>query len=107
MDEFTVSTTTSGTAVRVAVRGDVDLATAEQLQEAVSPLIRAGCEVAVDCAEIQFLDSAGLRVLLELNRRAGEAGGELVLVALSDIVSRVLDLAGVAQMFTVRPGPVS
>src|SRR5256885_5433782 len=34
-----------------------------------SPLIRAGCEVAVDCAEIQFLDSAGLRVLLELNRR--------------------------------------
>jgi len=104
MDEFTVATTESGTTVRVAVRGDVDLATAEELRAAVVPLIRAGREVDLDCAEIGFLDSAGLRVLLDLNRRAGDAGGELVLVGLPDIVSRVLELAGVAQMFTVRPG---
>lgn len=103
MDEFTVSATASEAAAQVAVAGDVDLASADGLLEAVAPLVRPGVEVAVDCAEVRFLDSAGLRVLLELNRRAQDAGGTLVLVAPSEVVTRILELAGVVQLFTVRP----
>ncbi|NUR61628.1 MAG: STAS domain-containing protein [Catenulispora sp.] len=103
MEEFTVSATASETAARVAVSGDVDLAAADRLLAAVAPLIRPGAEVAVDCADVRFLDSAGLRALLELNRKAQDAGGTLALVAPSEAVSRLLELAGVAGLFTVRP----
>lgn len=103
MDEFTVSATASEAAAQVAVAGDVDLASAAGLLEAVAPLVRPGVEVTVDCAEIRFLDSAGLRVLLELNRRAQDVGGTLVLVAPSEVVTRILELAGVVRLFTVRP----
>jgi anti-anti-sigma factor len=103
MEEFTVSATTSQTTARVAVTGDVDLAAADRLLAAVAPLIRPGAEVIVDCASVRFLDSAGLRTLLELNRKAQETGGTMVLAAPSEAVSRLLELAGVTELFTVRP----
>jgi anti-sigma B factor antagonist len=103
MDEFTVSATSSDASVLVAVAGDVDLATADRLHTAVAPLIRPQVRIDVRCADISFLDSAGLRVLLELNRQAQEAGGTLTLCAPSEVVSRTLDLAGVAELFTVMP----
>lgn len=107
MEEFTVSATASEAAARVAVAGDVDLAAADRLLAAVAPLIRPRAEVAVDCAQVRFLDSAGLRALLELNRKAQEAGGTLVLEAPSAAVARLLELAGVADLFTVRPPAAS
>ncbi|NUR24542.1 MAG: STAS domain-containing protein [Catenulispora sp.] len=103
MDEFTVSATPSDSSVLVAVAGDVDLATADRLHTAVAPLIHPAVQIDMRCADISFLDSAGLRVLLELNRRAQEAGATLTLREPSEIVSRTLDLAGVAELFTVMP----
>lgn len=105
MDEFTVSATApdaEGQVARVAVRGDVDLATADRLQAAVAPLLRPRAEVVLDCAGVGFLDSTGLRVLLALNRAARADGGTLVLEAPPEAVTRVLALAGVAGLFTVR-----
>ncbi|GAA2002167.1 STAS domain-containing protein [Catenulispora subtropica] len=107
MDEFTVSATASDSAVRATVAGDVDLATAERLREAVTSEVRPGVRVDLDCSGVSFLDSAGVRVLLELNRTAREAGGGLVLVAPSEVVVRILDLAGVAGLFALRPPAVS
>ena len=102
MDEFSVSAAEQDSMVHVDVGGDVDLATADRFHAEVVPWIQPGREVALDCAGVRFLDSTGLRVLLDLNHRAQESGGELVLVAPSEAVSRVLDLAGVAALFTVR-----
>ena len=102
MDDLTVSATSSDTSVLVAVKGDVDLATAEKLHVAVGELIQPGRRIDLHCAEVDFLDSAGIRVLLDLSRRSEEAGGSLALRAPSDVVCRVLELAGVARLFTIR-----
>lgn len=104
MDDFSVRATVEGTTVRAAVRGDVDLAGADRLWGAVSPLVLPGRDVVVDCSGIGFMDSSGLRTLLDLGRRAGQAGGGMVLAAVPAPVARVLDLAGVAGAFTIREG---
>jgi anti-sigma B factor antagonist len=104
VDDFSVRATVEGTTVRAAVRGDVDLAAADRLWGAVSPLILPGRDVVVDCSGIGFLDSSGLRTLLDLNRRADRAGGGLVLAGVPAPVAHVLELAGVSGTFTIRDG---
>jgi len=106
MQEFSVSVAPPGpatTAVLVTVTGDVDLATAERLRETVLARIEPGREVCLDCSGVQFLDSAGLRVLLEADRTARTTRASLVLAAPSDAVARTIQLAGVAEVLTVRP----
>ncbi|MBS2539344.1 STAS domain-containing protein [Catenulispora sp. NF23] len=102
MHEFSVTATAPGPAATVVVTGDVDLATADRLHTAVRPLVVPGSEIRVDCAGVQFLDSAGLRVLLALDRATHDVGAALVLTAPSDVVTRTLRLAGVAGVFTVH-----
>ena len=104
MDDFSVSATVEGTTVHAAVRGDVDLAAADRLWRAVSPLVMPGRDVVLDCSGIGFLDSSGLRILLELDHRAEELDGRLVLTAVPAPVARVLELTGVSAVLTIR-GP--
>ena len=103
MDEFSVAAAVLGSTAVVIVTGDVDLASADRLRHAVEPQIQPRLEVSVDCSAVDFLDSAGLRVLLALDRKAREVGANLVLAAPSDAVSRTLKLAGVTERFTIRP----
>ena len=108
MQEFSVSVAppdpaTTAVSVTVTVTGDVDLATAERLRETVLARIEPGREIRLDCSGVQFLDSAGLRVLLEADRTARAADATLVLAAPSDPMARTMTLAGVADVFTVRP----
>jgi anti-sigma B factor antagonist len=102
LEEFSVTTAEGDRSALVTVTGDVDLATAERLAAAAQPLVRPDRDLVVDCSGIRFLDSAGLRVLLELNRRVHESGADLVLVGVAGPVARVLELGGVRGMFTVR-----
>lgn len=113
MDDFTVSATSAdgpdasadeGSDRLVRVTGDVDSVTAHRLRSAVAPLLGPGAKVTLDCAGIRFLDSAGLRVLLELHRTAQDEDGQLVLAAPPAVVERVLELSGVTELFTILPG---
>lgn len=102
MDDFSVRAKLAGSTVVAAVAGDVDLAAAERLWNAVAPLIQPGRDVVLDCAGIRFLDSTGLRTLLDLDRRTTEMGGRLTLADVPPPVSRILDLAGVTGAFRIH-----
>jgi anti-sigma B factor antagonist len=104
VDDFSVSATVEGSTVRAVVKGDVDLAAADRLWRAVTPLVMPGRDIVLDCSGIGFLDSSGLRILLDLDRRAEEVAGKLILAAVPAPVARVLDLAGVSAVFTIQ-GP--
>ena len=60
---------------RLAVDGELDLASAPALQDAVSQLLapdapEGGVDIVVDLAGLTFLDSSGLRILLQAHKRA-------------------------------------
>jgi anti-anti-sigma factor len=103
MDRFAVSIGDSGRGrFVVTVRGEVDLATADRLWTELEPLLSAEAVVVLDGTEITFLDSSGLRVLLQAGNRAAADGAAFRLVAPQPAVQRVLELAGTAEYLQTR-----
>ncbi|MEY9858487.1 anti-anti-sigma factor [Catenulispora sp. GAS73] len=90
-----------GQAVTVTVAGDVDLAAADTLWSVLDEYVHAGAQVVVDCSRVAFLDSMGLRTLIRAQHKAGASGARLTLAAPSEAVLRVLQLAGVAELFVL------
>jgi anti-sigma B factor antagonist len=88
----------------VAVHGDVDLDTAPDLRTALIEAIDElpGRLVVVDLDGVDFIDSAGLGVLVRGLQHAREREGELKLVATGQNVVRVLELTGLARAFEIH-----
>ena len=79
---FVVERTTVAGRPALTVRGDLDIATAPQLGQAVDALIAAHPDgVIVDLTPTTFLDSSGARELMRISRKAAAAGVELHVVA--------------------------
>jgi anti-anti-sigma factor len=79
----------------VAVAGEVDLATAPQLDTALAGLLAApGPRVVLDLSGVTFLASRGIAVLLDAHERAVEREVELHLVVTGAQVHRILEMTG-------------
>jgi anti-anti-sigma factor len=79
---------------KIQVEGELDLAVAEQLEEA---LVRVGAEcreVLIDLARCEFIDSTGIAAIVSAHKRLVEQGGRVVAYAPSAQVLRVLSVTG-------------
>jgi anti-sigma B factor antagonist len=87
----------------VEVEGEVDLATAPTLQDALVEAIAAEpTEVVVDLSGVTFMDSTGLAALVRAHQRAAERGGSMRLVGASKGVRRILDLTGLDRVLEIH-----
>jgi anti-anti-sigma factor len=80
----------------VAATGELDLATAGALEDAVLPAVRDGRHVVLDLRGLDFMDSSGVRVIVAAHVAAGEHDGRLSLVRLEagTPIRRVLEISG-------------
>jgi len=67
-------------AISVTLSGDLDLATAPRLDDALRLRSRPGGLVVVDLRRLEFIDCAGARLLIEADRRIRRAGGRMLVV---------------------------
>lgn len=95
-----VTVTGDGT-LRVA--GEIDASSVRVLADHLEPLPEGRGEVLLDLAEVTFVDSSGLRVLIDAHQRAERGGRRLVLVEPSPVVRRLLDISGLDGLLHVRP----
>ena len=93
MSEFTIARLDGGNGLKVA--GELDVATASQLAEALREASSAG-QVVLDLSELTFLDSCGIRAILEL-ARTQNGNGPVIILNPSHAVSRVFDIIGIDQ----------
>ncbi|MBA3358924.1 MAG: STAS domain-containing protein [Thermoleophilaceae bacterium] len=95
MKLFSVEIAQRDGGIDVALSGEIDLSTIEELQERLkTPLEDDPGLIVLDLREVSFLDSSGLRLILRLNKRQEEGGGRLVLVRGGRRVARVLEVTG-------------
>ncbi len=92
-------TTRVGSHDVVVATGEIDLASAPDLQAALGAF--DGQEVILDMRGVEFMDSAGLKVLIDQRARLGDSGGSLKLVVGDGNVTRLLELTGVRDVFEI------
>ena len=91
-----------GPVMVVAPVGRIDSTTSGELDVKLQALGAAGHRrVVVDFTGVEYISSAGLRVLLTLAKRTRDTGGKLALSALDSSVRQVFDLAGFTALFSV------
>ena len=88
----------------VVLRGDLDLSTASELRECLVEVIDEGARIVIDLEAVDFLDSAGLGILVGGLKRARTHGGELELGCTSHAVLKPLEITGLDRVFTIHPG---
>lgn len=85
-----------------AINGRVDSASAGELERALLPLFTtAGQRAIVDFSSLDYISSAGLRVVLMLAKRANIGHGRLVLCGLSPQVRDVFEISGFLRILDV------
>jgi anti-sigma B factor antagonist len=88
----------------VSVSGEIDSFTSPALEKELDWVLGDGASNAVvDLAEVDFIDSTALRVLLKALPRFSQRGGTLVLVSDDRRVLRTLEITGLDRKFTVEP----
>jgi anti-anti-sigma factor len=103
-EAFNVRMEQHGDASVVVPTGELDLATAPALEDALGRAFGDGTQrVVLDLRELEFIDSSGLRTLLTARRRAEEAGSRFSLVAGHRGLERTLEIAGVHKVFDWTP----
>ena len=76
------------------VSGELDVASAPRLREAVEDLRASGWRViALDVGGMTFVDSSGLAVLLEVRRAAAADGGEVAIAVSCPALERLLTVS--------------
>ena len=88
----------------VAVAGEIDMSNAPTVERQILEAIpNHFAEVTVDLSALDYIDSAGLRLLFTLGTRLRTLQIDLVLVVPTDsAVRRMIDLAGVAELIPIR-----
>jgi anti-sigma B factor antagonist len=92
----------SGATTVLALRGELDLDSAQRLREELVEAIAEDTQVVVDLELVGFLDSVGLGVLVGGLKRARSHGGDLVLVCSSRAVLKPLEITGLDRVFTIH-----
>lgn len=88
--------------VVVAVRGEVDIATAPKLREKLVELASQGAQkVVVDLEGVDFLDSTGLGVLIGGMKRLRGLDGDLTLVCTQPRILKVFEITGLNRAFSI------
>lgn len=83
----------------VTLDGSVDGKTAPEAQAALGPVLAEFSLVVLDLSKVEYMSSAGLRVLLLINRQLSAKKGKAVIVGLNDSIAETMRVTGFLQFF--------
>lgn len=81
--------------------GRLNTSTASELEGAIAQALEESADIVLDCADLEYLSSAGLRVLVGAHKRATGAGGGVRLVSCVPDVREVFEITGLIDIFEV------
>ena len=91
----------NGSTLNIALEGRLDTTTAPELEQALKNDIDAATELTLDFAKLDYISSAGLRVLLSAHKTMMKKGGMKV-TNVSEIVKEVFDVTGFADILDIE-----
>ncbi len=98
---FSISSRRLDDGILVALSGDVDLATAQVVDEELRRAEQSESLIVLDLGEVSFMDSTGLRAVILADQRLRERGASLRIARVPVQVSRLFDLVGIREHLTI------
>ena len=98
----------AGNAVVLAPAGRIDMATADQFRDRLIPLIaeggKSGHGVVLDFSGVDYISSAGLRVLMLAAREARASGVRIAIAALLPLVNEIFQISRFDKVLSCHTG---
>ena len=99
---MTVTTATDGAVTVASLTGEIDASTAPAIQQQLNPLVTPGAKVVLDLADVPYVSSAGLRLLLSIYRQITGAGGKIALATVVEEIKDTMSVTGFLKFFVVH-----
>jgi anti-sigma B factor antagonist len=91
--------------LKIELVGELDVATAPELQRRVDEIASAEGDAWIDCTRLTFADSSGLGALMRLAKALRAKDRRLVLTNLRPIVRRAMDVLQINELFELEEAP--
>ncbi len=107
VEPFAIEVSEQDGRVEVTPRGELDMASAPELEQALVPRLEDGDWVLLDLRSLDFIDSSGLRVIVAAHRMAEDRGGRFTCVrgAAGTTVHRIVEIAGIDGVIEMVDAP--
>ncbi|MCI5581075.1 MAG: STAS domain-containing protein [Phocaeicola plebeius] len=85
------------------VAGRLDTVNAVVFEKEMKPLVEnADKEIVLDCKELEYISSSGLRQLLTLRKAVDAKGGKMVILHINDELRNIFTITGFFALFDIR-----
>lgn len=91
----------NGSALHLALQGRLDTTTAPQLEETLKASLDGVTELILDFAELKYISSAGLRVILSAQKTMNKQGSMKLCHVNSDVME-VFEITGFSDILTIE-----
>jgi len=91
----------NGSSLNVALEGRLDTTTAPELEQSLKESMDAATELTLDFAKLEYISSAGLRVLLSTHKAMSKKGGMKVM-NVNEVVKEVFEVTGFADILDIE-----
>lgn len=92
----------SGEQILAMLSGRLDATTVNQFQDDVKPLMETSVpKIIIDCSELEYISSQGLRMFLILQKTVNAKGSNLVLTNMTAAVKEVFDITGFSSIIKI------
>ena len=93
--------TRNGTELTIALEGRLDTTTAPELEQALKQDLEGATALTLDLSRLDYISSAGLRVLLSAHKAMSRKGGMKV-THVNEIVNEVFEVTGFSDILTIE-----
>ena len=99
---MTIKKTVDGDKLVLALEGRLDTTTAPQLENELKVSLYDIKELTLDMENLEYLSSAGLRVLLAAQKHMQKQQGNMVIVNVNEIIMEVFEVTGFVDIITIK-----
>ena len=96
-----ISKNVEGSKISVALEGRLDTVTAPQLEEELKSSLEGKTNLIIDAAKLEYISSAGLRVLLSAQKIMSKQGS-MVVKNVSEEVNEIFEVTGFSDILTIE-----
>lgn len=97
-----LSISTENGKTRARVIGRLDTTNSEEFEKKMAPLLEGGNpDIEMDCSELEYISSSGLRLFLTLQKSVNARGGKLVILNMQSAIKDIFNMTGFSRIMTI------